>query len=166
VELTDVMTVEGWRKLSEEIFSRFGLNGVVLDKNNVPVHAPVGWANQICPQIKGGDNRVICASAQQSMSKIAQERKEPVIEECDLGFVKFVVPIFVHNEFLGTVSGCGYLLKDSEVDAFYIGKLLKKEEREVESLLTTLYRISQDKLSEAVRYVHKQVGEILEANKG
>jgi hypothetical protein len=57
-------------------------------------------------------------------------------------------------------------LKDSEVDAFYIGKLLKKEEKEVESLLTTLNRISQDKLSEAVRYVHKQIREILETNKG
>jgi ligand-binding sensor protein len=161
MELRDIMTVESWRQLAEGIYTLFGLNGTVLDKNNTPVHSPIGWANQICPDIKGGENRILCASAQQSMSKIAEKKREPVIDECEVGFAKFVVPIFLNDEFLGTVSGCGCLLGNSETDAFYIGKLLKKKDEEIKGLLITVRRISQDKVAEAIRYVQEKVKEIL-----
>jgi len=161
VELKDIIDVAGWRHLAEDIYTLFGFNGTVLDKNNTPVHSPAGWANRICPVIKGGENRILCASAQQGMSKIAAEKREPLIDECEVGFTKFVVPIFLNDEFLGTVSGCGNLLEDSEADVFYIGKLLKKKEEEIEGLLITVPRISQNKITEAIRYVQEKIKEIL-----
>ncbi|MEW6214787.1 MAG: PocR ligand-binding domain-containing protein [Nitrospirota bacterium] len=161
MELTDIMPAEDWRKLAEEIYTRFGLNGGVYDKNAMLVHSSTGWANQICPGIRGGDSRVICISASQRFSKLAKEKKETIIEECDAGFVKFVVPILVNDEFLGLAGGCGSLLEDSEADSFYIGKLLKKEEEEIKDLLTTVCLISQDKLAEAINYVQEKVRENL-----
>jgi len=153
MEITNIMSTERWKQLAEDIYTLFGFNGAVLDKNNVLVHSSTKWANRICPDIKGGDNRILCASAQKRLSKMAEEKREPVIDECDAGFVKFVVPIFSDDEFLGTVSGCGSLLEDSETDSFYIGKLLNKDEKEIKDLLNAVCRISQDRVEEAIRYV-------------
>lgn len=161
MELTDIMPVEGWKSLADDIYTLFGLNGGVLDKNNTLVCSSTRWANKICPEIKGGDNRILCASAQKRLFKIAEDKKEPVIDECDAGFVKFVVPIFSNDEFLGTVSGCGNLLEDAEVDAFYIGKLLNREEEEIKDILTTVHRISQDKVTEAIRYIQEKMNKIV-----
>ncbi|MEW6571413.1 MAG: PocR ligand-binding domain-containing protein [Nitrospirota bacterium] len=157
MELTDIMPIESWKKLAEEINARFGLNGGVYDKKAMLVHSSTGWANQICPIIRGGDSRVICISASQRFSKMAKEKREPIIDECDAGFVKFVVPIFLNDEFIGLAGGCGSLPEDSEADSFYIGKLLRKEEKEIKDLLITVRRISQDKVAEAIRYVQEKV---------
>jgi ligand-binding sensor protein len=157
MELTDIMLLEGWKRLAEDIYTRFGFNGAVYDRNNNVLAKSEEWANKICPAIKAGEARIICASAQQRLSKVAQEKREPATEECEIGLTKFVVPIFLNEEFVGTVGGCGCVLGDSETDAFYIGKLLKKEDEEIKSLLTTVRHISQDKVQEAIRYVQKKV---------
>ncbi len=164
MEITNIMSTERWKQLAEDIYTLFGLNGAVLDKNNVLVHSSTKWANRICPDIKSGDNRVLCASAQKRLSKMAEEKRKPVIDECDAGFIKFVVPVFSDDEFLGTVSGCGCLSGDLETDSFYIGKLLEKEEEKVKDLLTSVRRISQDTVQEAIEYVQRKIKEIL-ANK-
>ena len=119
MELTDLMSSEKWKQLAEEICDRFGLNGGVYDKNAILFHPSTGWANQICPRIRGGDSRVVCITASQRFSQMAKEKREPVIEECDAGFVKFVVPIFANNEFIGLAGGCGALLGDSEADTLH-----------------------------------------------
>ena len=162
MELTDLMPIERWKQLAEDIYKRFGFNGAVYDKNNNVLVKSEGWANKICPAMKAGESSFMCASAQQRASKIAQEKKEPVVEECDIGLIKFVIPIFVNDEFMGTVGGCGYLLEGSEVDAFYTGKLFKKEEG-VKDLLPTIRHISQDKLSGAIGYVRGRVEEALKS---
>jgi ligand-binding sensor protein len=161
MELINLMPIENWKHLADNIYARFGFNGAILDKNNILVCSSTRWANKICPEIKGGDNRILCASAQKRLSKMAEDKKEPVIDECDAGFVKFVVPVFSDDEFLGTVSGCGSLLDDAELDAFYIGKLLNREEEDIKDFLITVPRISKNKVNEAIKYVQEKIKEIL-----
>lgn len=161
MELTDIMPVEVWKQLAEDIFTRFGFNGAVYDKNNNVFAKSEGWANKVCPSIKAGDSRILCAAAQQWCSKEAKEKKEAAIVECDAGLIKFAVPIFVDDELIGTVGGCGCLLGDTELDAFYIGKLLKREEEEIKDLLITVPCISQDKVTEAIRYIQEKMNKIV-----
>lgn len=161
MELNNIMPFEKWKELAEDINTRFNFNGTVFDKNNNVVAKSEGWANKVCPAIKSGDSRVICASAQQRISNVAREKKEPVIEECDAGFIKFVIPIFVGNEFVGMAGGCGCLSGDTEVDSFYVSKLLKKEEEGIDDLLKSVRHITQDKLEEAIRYVQEHIEEAI-----
>ena len=165
MELSDVIPVEKLKQLADDINTLFGFNGTVYYKDNNVLVKSDGWANEICPAIKAGDSRILCATAQKRSSQKALEEKVPVIEECDAGFIKFVIPVFVSNEFAGTLGGCGRLVEGSEVDNFYISKLLKMEEKEVKALLPTVKRISKEKLEEAVRYVQKKVTEALENSK-
>jgi len=165
MELSDVMPVETLKQLADDIHTLFGFNGTVYYKDNNILVKSDGWANEICPAIKAGDSRIVCATAQKRSSQKALEEKVPVIEECDVGFIKFVIPVFVDNEFAGTLGGCGCLVEGSEADDFYISKLLKIEEKEVKALLPTIKRISKGKMEEAVRYVQEKVREALENRK-
>jgi hypothetical protein len=57
-----------------------------------------------------------------------------VIAECDAGMLKLVVPIYVEDEFVGAVSGCGLLLDDGEADTFLVNKITGMPEERVEEL--------------------------------
>lgn len=162
MQLTDVALIEIWHQLAQDIYNKFGFNGSVMDKDNVIVHPPVGWANQLCPAIKGNDSsRVVCASAQQNLSNAANNKKEIVIGKCDLGLTKFVIPIIFKDEFLGTAGGCGFLVEDNEADEFYVSKLLNMTEKEIEKLSKTIKKVSNDNLNKAVEYVRDAVAEIV-----
>ncbi|KPK45095.1 MAG: hypothetical protein AMK74_04130 [Nitrospira bacterium SM23_35] len=161
MELTDLIPVESWRQLAEDVYKNFGFNSCIYNKDNLLIHSPVGWANEVCPLIKAGDSRVICATSQQNFSKKVFQSRTPVIDECEAGFSKFLVPIFINGEFLGSAGGCGCLIMDSKIDSFYISKALGKDEPEIRSLLNTVPRISQDKLAEALTYLQKHIDKLL-----
>lgn len=161
MELTQIMPVGEWKKLAEEIYTRFGFNGTVYFTDNTVFVKSDEWANKLCPAIKAGESRVVCATAQQRASQKAQEEKITVIEECDAGFIKFVIPVFADNEFIGMIGGCGCLSENSEVDSFYMSKLLKKKEEEIDDLLKSVHHITKDKLEEAISYVQGHIEEAL-----
>ncbi len=76
-----------------------------------------------------------------------------MVDECDAGFIKFLIPLYVGSEFAGMIGGCGCLAENAEIDTFHIGKLLKKD---VPDILGSTKHITNDKLKEAVQFVHEQ----------
>ncbi len=153
MELTDLMALERWKSMVDQIHEKFGFNGTAYRKDNSVLVKSDGWANKVCPAIKSGDSVVVCSSAQQRLSKIAQEKKDCVVDECDAGFIKFLIPLYVGSEFAGMIGGCGCLAENAEIDTFHIGKLLKKD---VPDILGSTKHITNDKLKEAVQFVHEQ----------
>ncbi|MFZ5905785.1 MAG: PocR ligand-binding domain-containing protein [Nitrospirota bacterium] len=162
MELTDIIPVESWRELAEDIHTRFGFNSCIYNKDNLIIHSPVGWANEVCPLIKAGESRVICATSQQNLARKLQENRTPLIDECEAGFSKFLVPIFANGDFLGSAGGCGCLLTDNRIDTFYISKAVGKTEDEINQLLTTIPRISRDRIKEALSYLQDHIRRIME----
>ncbi|MBC8198593.1 MAG: PocR ligand-binding domain-containing protein [Desulfobacterales bacterium] len=162
MKLTDVAPLETWQQMAKEIYEKFGVNCGVLDTDNVVVQPPVGWANRACPLIKGNENsRVVCASAQQDMSGRARNSKKTVIGKCDVGFTKFVTPIFYNDEFLGTTGGCGVLLEGDKLENFYISKILNISEKEARELVKDVKIISADDLEKNVNYLEKALLKII-----
>jgi ligand-binding sensor protein len=137
------------------------MNGTVYHKDNSVLAKSDGWANKVCPAIKAGDSVVVCSSAQQRLSKIVQANKDFATGECDAGCIKFLVPVFFKGEFVGMVGGCGCEPAGSEMDAFYISKLLSKTKEETEKLLASVKHITEDKLNEAISYTRKELQESL-----
>jgi ligand-binding sensor protein len=157
MEIADLMDITEWKKIAEGIYS-FGFNGTIYKKDNSIVVKSERPVNILCPVIKSGkDSILICSSAQYRMAKMAHDSKGPIVDECDAGFTKFVVPIFIKGEFLGTIGGCGCLLDNSSVESFYVAKLLGREEKDVETLSANVCRISPDKLSKAIEYVQASI---------
>jgi ligand-binding sensor protein len=160
MELTDLIPVESWRKLAEDVYKKFGFNSCIYNKDNMLLHSPVGWANELCPLIKAGDSRVICATSQKNFAIKVSQSRDPFIDECEAGFSKFLVPIFMDGEFLGSAGGCGCLIVGNKIDAFYISKLLGKDEQEIKNLLNTVPKIERDKIKEALLYLQKRLEQI------
>jgi ligand-binding sensor protein len=158
MELTDIVPIERWKSIADQIHEKFGFNGTVYKKDNYVLVKSDGWANKVCPAIKSGDSVVVCSSAQQRLSQIAQEKKDSVVDECDAGFVKFLVPLYSGSEFVGMIGGCGCLAENTEIDTFHIGKLLKRED--IADILSSTKHITDDKLRDVVQFAQAQASEI------
>lgn len=136
MELTDLCPLETWASLENEIFERSGLNSAVYNIHGIRISANPRWPNRLCPEIKASPKgqSFICATAHMNLANMAKTSRQPVIEECDAGMVKLVVPIFYDSTFLGAAGGCGLILDAGAVDTFLVNKIIGMEEERIEQL--------------------------------
>jgi ligand-binding sensor protein len=163
MKLSDVSPLEQWVELERQINDRFGLNAAVYDKDGFRITDYENWVNRLCPVVKAHEmgQSSICALANQNMMAQAMQTRKPVIEECDAGLAKIIVPIFVDDEFLGVAGGCGILLDDGEVDSFLVSKITGIDEEEIQGLSADIRRIATDKAESLIRYVQEQIDGIV-----
>jgi ligand-binding sensor protein len=161
MELTELIPVESWTQLAEEVHKKFGFNSCIYNKDNMIIHPPVGWANALCPLIKAGDSRVICAASQKSFATRVSQSRDPLIDECEAGFSKFLVPIFINGDFLGSAGGCGCLIIGNRIDTFYLSKALGKDEETIRNLVNTIPEIDKATVLEALVYLQNRLENIV-----
>lgn len=163
MKLTDLLPLEKWVELEKEVTRRSGLDVSVFNTNGIRITDFRQWANNLCPAIKATDKgqSFICAVAHMNLAEQARQTRKSVIEECDAGLLKLVVPIFAGDEFLGAFGGCGYLLDDGEVDTFMINKTTDIEEEEIERLSQDIKSISTDEAESLVRYISDEIEKII-----
>lgn len=165
MELLDLCPIDTWNTLEEAIRQRSGLNAAVFNLQGVRIIPTAQWPNRLCPEIKANPKgqSFICATAHMNIAMQASQSRQPVIEECDAGMLKLVVPIFVRNEFIGAVSGCGLLLEDGEVDSYLVNMITGIEEAHVDTLTSDLTAISRNQASELAGFIQQRVEEIVAA---
>jgi len=167
MELTDIMPLEKWVALEEEICSKFRVDANVFNVDGIRITDHKDWQNQLCPAIKATDKgqSFICAVAHMNLAAIARNTGKPVAEECDAGLIKIVVPIFLKGAFLGALCGCGVMLEGGEADSFLINKMTDIDTEEVERLAAGIREISQDDVDAFVSYAKQRIGQILADHK-
>lgn len=163
MELVDICPLEKWAALEDEIYERSGLNSAVYDIDGIRINAKPRWPNRLCPEIKDNPKgqSFICATAHMNLANQASRSGQPVIEECDAGMVKVVVPISVNGTFLGAAGGCGLLIDGNEVDVFLINKIVGLEEKKVESLSEGIPSITMQKAEELGLFIQNRIGQIV-----
>jgi len=164
MNLTDLLPVDKWVELEREINRRSGLNATVFDINHIRITDFKKWANNLCPVIKANEKgqTFICATAQRHIAAMAQKSRKPVVEECDAGMVKIVVPVFVKGEFLGSVSGCGLLPTDrGKVESFLVNKTMGIDEEEIERLSQTIGHISMEEAKALGLFISEEISKIV-----
>ena len=163
MKLTDIAPLERWMELENDIHARSGMDANVFDTRGYRISPQKHWANELCPAIKDTDKgqSFICAPAHMNIAAQAMRSRETVIEECDAGMIKLVVPIFLEDEFVGAVGACGMKFEDSEIDAFLVNKMTEIDEDKIESLSGTVPSIALDKAEELGRFIKIRLEEIL-----
>lgn len=163
MELTDILPLEKWVELEKDITERSGLDASVFNTDGIRITDFKQWANRLCPAIKATDKgqSFICAVAHMNLAIQAMKTKKSVIEECDAGLMKLVVPIFADQEFVGAFGACGFLLDDGEVDSFMINKTTEIDEEEIENLSEGIKSITTGDAESLVAYIEEQVGSII-----
>jgi len=165
MQLTDLAPLKRWVELEKDIHQQSGLDVNVFNTKGYRISEFKNWANQLCPAIKATDKgqSFICAPAHMNIATLAMRSKQTLIEECDAGMLKLVVPIFAGEEFVGAVGACGFLLDDGEVDSFLVNKMTDISESEIDVLATGIQSISTGKAQALGQYIENQINEIVSA---
>jgi ligand-binding sensor protein len=162
MKLTDLAPLEKWMALEKDIHKKSGLDVNVFDTKGYRISEFKNWANRLCPEIKATDKgqSFICAPAHMNIATLAMRSKQPVIEECDAGLLKLVVPIMLNDEYVGAVGACGFLLDDGEVDSFLVNKMTDISEDRVERLAEGIDSITTEKAEILAQYIEDQIAAI------
>jgi ligand-binding sensor protein len=163
MELLDLCPLEIWVSLENDIYERSGLNASVYNTAGIRINANPRWPNRLCPEIKATPKgqSFICATAHMNIANMAKESKAPVIEECDAGMIKLVVPIFVNGTFIGSAGGCGLLLDEGAVDSFLVNKITDIEEDRVEALSQDIPSLAMEKAQELAQFINMRIDRIV-----
>jgi ligand-binding sensor protein len=163
MELTDILSLDKWVELEKDIVSRSGLDASIFNIKGIRITNFKQWANKLCPAIKATDKgqSFICAVAHMNLAAQAMKSKSPVIEECDAGLVKLVIPVFVGDEFVGAFGACGHLLDEGEVDSFMVNKTTEIEEDKIEALSQGIKSISSETAESLAEYISGKISEIV-----
>ena len=163
MQLTDLAPLERWIELEKDIHQKSGLDVNVFDTKGYRISELKNWANRLCPAIKATDKgqSFICAPAHMNIATLAMRSKQAIIEECDAGMLKLVVPIFAGKEFVGAVGACGFLLDDGEIDTFLVNKMTDISDSEIESLSIGIRSISTPKARALGQYIMNQINKII-----
>ena len=136
MKLIDILPLENWVEIEQEINRQSGLNAAVYDVEGVRITDFKKWANRLCPALRETEKgqKFICAVAHQNIAARTIKTRKTVVDECDAGLMKFAVPIFVEEEFLGAAGGCGLLRNQEQVDAYLVHRTTDLDEKVIEEL--------------------------------
>ena len=159
MKLTDILPIKTWVELEKDIYNRSKLSASVFNTDGIRITDYFKWPNRICPAIKATDKgkSFICATAHMNLAAIAKNTKTFVIEECDAGLVKLIIPIFVKDEFIGSVGACGLVLEHGEVDTFSINMITEIEEEKAAELSANIASISKNDLENLALYIQERL---------
>ena len=159
MELTDLLPLEKWTQIENEIHQHSGLESNVFNTDGIRITDNKVWVNRLCPAIKATDKgqSFICAVAHMNLANQAKDEKRPVIEECDAGLMKIVVPIFVDGSYIGAVGACGLLPAGGEVDAFLVNKMTDIDEANIEALCEDLAVIEKNSAEEVAQFIWEKI---------
>lgn len=163
MKLTDILPIEEWIQVEENIYNRSGLDASVFNPDGISITEYKKWANRLCPAIKESKKgqAFICAVANQNLTRRARQTRQPVIGECDAGLLKLVVPIFVGDEFLGAAGACGMIIDGSEVESFLISKTTGINEKRIESLSKDIYRMPTNDAETLIKFMEEEIARIV-----
>jgi len=163
MQLIDILSLEKWVTLEKKIHLRSGHNTSVFNSAGLRITDFANWANNLCPVIKANEQgqSYICAVAHQNIANQSRERHSPVIETCDAGLSKFVVPIFIKEEFLGVVSGCGFLSDGNEIEMFMINKTTRIDEKELKKKAEGIPIMSGEQIVSHIEFIQEEVEKII-----
>ena len=163
MKLVDIMPIEKWVEIEQEINRQSGLNAAVYDVEGVRIIDLKEFPNRLCPALRETEKgqQFICAVAHQNIAAQTVKTGKTVVDECDAGLMKFAVPIFVEDEFLGVAGGCGLLRNEEEVDAYLVHRTTGLDEEVVENLSENIETIPNDRLESAISYLEKKVADII-----
>ncbi len=163
MKLTDIQPIEKWIEFEEQIYAVSGLNPTIYDTEGVSITQTTRWVNDLCPEIKSVSKgqTFICSAAHQNIASEAEASGDAVVDECDAGLLKIVVPIFVKDEFVGAAGGCGLILADGEVESFLVNKTIDMDEDKVENLAEGITVLSEEKANEVAGLIKDKIQQIV-----
>jgi len=154
----DIRSKKEWQKILDDVSEKAGMPVALVDKKNT-VMQESGERNPLCSRIRGKKESLsfICGQTQQFMAEQSKSTREPVIDICEAGLLKFVVPIFSGADFAGAVTACGLCVPGEEIETFIIAKNTELNENEISTLAERIPEIDQEEVKALVQLLFQKV---------
>jgi ligand-binding sensor protein len=147
-----IKSKEQWQQILDSVCQELGMPSAITDKENEVLQVS-GRRNSLCSKIRSikEASSFICSQAQQFMAEAAKEKRRPIIDFCDAGMLKLVIPVFCQSDFVGTLTACGAFIGGEELEAFLIEKSTKLNEQEIEALIQQVPEGDWSKISKVTQ---------------
>lgn len=135
MSLYDFRTKEQWQRTLDDVCQELGMPTSILNEQNKILQVS-GERNPLCSTIRSIEesSTFICGQTQQFMAEKARVTQRSVIDACEAGMSKFVIPLFFKGKFVGSLTACGSSIPSEEIDLFIIAKSTRMSEEEVAQL--------------------------------
>lgn len=162
MELFELAPREAWLILLDGVHQRTGMTATCYNAAGEVVLRHDTWSNSLCPLVQNnqGARTTVCAVVQQVLGKQATVTREPQIDECDLGMIKFAVPVVVGDEVVGTVGACGGRAPESEVETFLASQILETSEEALAEPAASVPAVEEARVQDAVAYLQAELARL------
>jgi ligand-binding sensor protein len=141
----DVMSVKSirsdaeWTELLSELYSQTGMVASLTDPDG-KILMNVGERNSLCSRVRENPEslKFVCSQTASAMTSQLLAMRQPVIDVCEGGLWRLVVPVLLNGKVVGQVSACGLAVAGEEPDSFVLSRQLGESEEQINNLLTDL----------------------------
>lgn len=143
--LSGIMPDEKWMGILKELSRELGMAASLVDANgNILMH--VGDYTDVCIRVRRRPESIsfVCGQTSQALMKQAEKTRRPVVEPCQIGLCKLVIPLFKRGEFLGAIAACSRALSGEELDPFMVARELGISEEEASEILSSIPTIEEE----------------------
>lgn len=153
----ELLSQERWAELLRELSQELGMVATLVDsQGKILVH--VGDYTDVCIRVRNRPESLtfVCGQTSQALMKQAEKTGQPVVDLCQIGLCKMIIPLFRGKSLLGAVAACSRALAGEELDPFMVAQELGISEKEAQELLGSAPQIQEERLWEAAkRWIQK-----------
>jgi len=158
VSVYDLNSREAWQELLDYMQSALGLPSALMDPKNIILQSS-GGRNELCREIRSRKKAlpVICGQSQQFMAKMARTQRTSVVEICEAGMVKLVVPLFHDQDYLGSITTCGAMLPETAIETFLIEKAIGMGEDAIDEMAENVPTVQTEQLEQVAEDIFRRL---------
>lgn len=150
----EIMSPEQWDELLEELASDSLMTAALLDAEGSILRTH-GRRNALCKMIRreGESMSAVCSQTSTSMLGMVRLTLAPVIEECEAGMLRVVIPVVRGGVLAYQVALCGRLAHGGRIESFLLSRLMRVGEDDVTDLARSVTLVARKYLRDlAERY--------------
>ena len=158
IDVYQIKSREEWQQVLDKLYEELELPVALMDRENTVLQTS-GERNPLCASIRErkGPLSFICGQTQQFLSEQARRMKKPVVDMCEAGLVKFVVPIFLNGVCAGNVTACGAVCPEEEIEKYLIGQSTNATEEDIDALCKEVPEIEREKVAQAALRLFQEI---------
>ena len=156
----DLRSQEEWTGLLARVAEETGMTATLTDDKGNHILEEQGQRTPLCLKIreKKASRTFICSQTNVAMLREVKRTLKPLIDECEAGLVRMVVPVCHEGVLIGQVTACGLVAKEEEeIDPFLIAEQVGLSEGEVEDLATLTSAVSRKNVESIATRLHVEL---------
>jgi ligand-binding sensor protein len=115
----------------------------------------------LCAAIRAKESAstYVCGQTNTVMLQIARRSLEPVVDLCEAGLFRVVLPIIRNEDLVGQIAACGRAPDDEEFDPFLAAQALEVSEDEILELFKDTPPCSEDEIEAVAQRLFREIGQ-------